>query len=195
MVAPISHIINYKNPSLDNNYYQQDKPRLKEANLFAPLDAKVFFSSENVISVTDYPLSVKLSDVFIANLPIQLQALRDEINTSKYMLQFEDNWDGEGSEPYNAKTWIDAVSFICNYANWVFDCYKQIIPIPNIYHAPKGSIDLYWEKETFNLLINFPKESNGVASFYGDDYATQRIEGHFNPLKFQNLLLPSLIQF
>ena len=36
---------------------------------------------------------------------------------------------------------------------------------------------------------------NAVASFYGDNYSTQRVEGHFNPLKFQNLLFPSLIQF
>jgi hypothetical protein len=133
-------------------------------------------------------LPVELDNHVIAYLPIQLSALREEIIESQYMLQFEDNWDGEGSELYRTQTWINAVSFICNYANWVFDTYKQVIPSPNIYHGPNGSIDLYWEKETFNLLINLPKEDNGVASFYGDDYATQRVEGHFNPLKFQTLL-------
>jgi hypothetical protein len=150
---------------------------------------------EDTLSVMDYPLPVKLGNQLLSHLPIQFKELRDEIITSQYMLQFGDNWDGEGSMSYSPKMWANAVTFICNYANWVFEHYHHIIPTPHIYHGPKGSIDFYWEKETFNLLINFPKEDNGIASFYGDNYSTQRVEGHFNPSNFQNLLFPSLIQF
>ena len=144
----------------------------------------------DILQIAFNLLPITLENKHISHLPFQLVALRDEINTSKYLLQFEDNWDGEGSEKYSSKTWVKAVSFICNYANRVFYDYGQTIPIPAIYHGPKESIDLYWKNESFNLLVNFPKEDSELASFYGDDHSTQKVEGYFNPEKFQTLLFP-----
>ncbi len=129
---------------------------------------------------------------YVADLPPQLENLDRAIQKSRYMLDFPDNWDEEGSPAYSVNTWNIAVFFISNYAAWVLDTFKIVIPTPKILHGPNGSIDLFWKQDHFNLLINIPASKDENATFYGDDYGTQKVEGSFNPENFKQVLFPSL---
>jgi len=63
--------------------------------------------------------------------------------------------------------------------------------VPKFYHGPAGRMDVFWENERFNLLINIPPD-NETATFYGDNYQGQVTEGRFDPENFQQALLPDL---
>ncbi|MBK9338283.1 MAG: hypothetical protein IPM98_17710 [Lewinellaceae bacterium] len=154
---------------------------------------------------------VSLDGNIVAALPIELGELAAAIEQSKYLLALEhgfdaedkitplieihlaleDDFDNGSGRAYSPETWEKAVRFISGYAQWLFDIFGKVIVTPKIYHGPDGSIDLYWENPRFNLLINIPP-GDEPATFYGDNYGAQVIEGKFDPAKFQQALLPDL---
>ena len=126
-----------------------------------------------------------------ASFPEELADIAAAIEKSRYILGLERDFDGMGSEPVASETWQKAVRFVADYANWLFDLFGKTMAVPKIYHAPGGSIDIYWENERFNLLLHIPP-GNAPASFYGDNYRGQVTEGRFDPENFQQALLPDL---
>lgn len=136
--------------------------------------------------------SVKLDGNVILTVPNELVSLVEAIEKSKYLLAFKDNWDEEGAKKYAPKTWIKAAKFIGNYATWLWHIYNRVIATPQIYHGPDGSIDIYWKTEQYNFLINIPEDKK-VATFYGDDYGDQGVEGFFPIENFKESLLPNLM--
>lgn len=136
-------------------------------------------------------IQIQLGGKAIAALPGELEDLAKAIEKSKYLLALEKDFDGEGGEPYSKTVWQKAVRFVAEYGTWLFHVFNKTIATPKIYHAPQGSIDIYWENECFNLLVNIPADDS-PATFYGDDYGEQVTEGKFDPANFQNALLPHL---
>lgn len=136
-------------------------------------------------------IKVLLDGKTAATLPSELSELAAVIEKSKYILALEKDFDGEGSDSYSREVWLKAVQFVAGYAQWLFDVFGKIMATPKIYHAPGGSIDIYWENERFNLLINIPP-GDAPATFYGDNYGAQVTEGKFDPQHFQQGLLPHL---
>ncbi len=123
----------------------------------------------------------------VVQLNQRFVALHLEIEQSKYMLEYPDNWDDEGSLPYKKSTWKRAVQFIANYAEWIYATNYQVILCPKILHGPTGSIDIYWRNEDFHLLINISIDEKLPATFYGDDYHGQTVEGKLYPAHFRNI--------
>lgn len=136
--------------------------------------------------------SIKLNGRVVLTLPKELASLVEAIEQSKYLLEFKDNWDDEGAKKYAPKTWIKATKFIGSYATWLLNIYNRVLATPKIYHGPEGSIDIYWKTEQYNFLINIP-ELGDIATFYGDDYEKQGIEGFFPLENFKESLLPNLM--
>ncbi len=136
-------------------------------------------------------INIMLNGKMTAALPAELASLAAAIEKSKYLLRLERNFDGEGSEPYSPEVWSKTVRFVAEYARWLFDVFGKIMVTPKIYHGPEGSIDVYWENQQFNLLINIPP-GEAHATFYGDNYGAQVTEGRFDPENFQQSLLPHL---
>ncbi len=134
---------------------------------------------------------VSLDGKRIFRLPEELGNIAAAIEKSRYILQLEKNFDGSESEAYSPETWLKTVSFVAEYANWLFDLFGKTMAVPKIYHGPDSSIDIYWENERFNLLINIPP-GTAPATFYGDNYGTQITEGRFDPANFREALLPDL---
>lgn len=54
------------------------------------------------------------------------------------------------------------------------------MPLPNIDRGPDHSVDLHWDRPSFELLINIPP-GNRFAEFYGDDRGAMQIRGTFDP--------------
>ncbi len=85
----------------------------------------------------------------------------------KDIMELSKNWDGYG-----------APSIKENTLERVFELLKQIysvlwedmieIPIPLIQPVPDGSIDINWETDQFELLINVPKDQNLLVNLYGE---------------------------
>jgi hypothetical protein len=129
----------------------------------------------------------------IGYIPKPLKAIYNAIEKSKYILNLKENWDDDGAIGYDPDVWRRAVLFISKLSAKIYKSYGQIIKPPKIYHGPKGSIDIYWENESFNLLINIPK--NGLGTFYGDNYKNNKSEGVFDPNIININIFPFLIKF
>ena len=144
-------------------------------------------------AIREEKLSIELANKVIAELPLKLGELYKEIEKSKYILQYENNWDDEGSIGYAAKTWERGVQFITDYAKWTLDNMSIAIPTPKIYPGPHGSIDILWKGSNYKLLVNIPKDTNKDASFYGD-CEWEKIKGTFNPSKIKPGILLNLLK-
>ena len=95
------------------------------------------------------------------------------------ILELEDNWDGEGSPSYSLDTVDRAIEFAATQARVLRD-FARCLPMPEIGAGPDGSIDLHWKLPSRELLVNIPADANEVATYYGDDYKTQKIRGSVN---------------
>lgn len=102
----------------------------------------------------------------------KLVNIYEEILKSKYMLEFEDNWDDEGSKAYDIETWNRAISFLACNAQFFLSRYGEIIDTPIIAHSLNGSIDIYWKNKDFYLLINIPQNIEESATYYGKNLNT-----------------------
>jgi hypothetical protein len=106
-------------------------------------------------------------------------AIECAIEQSKYILELGDNWDGEGSRGYAFETWRRATEFLRDFALGAA-AGGHSLEAPTIGHAHDGSIDLLWRTKTYRLLINVPAGDGFIATFYGDDYGDESIEGRFS---------------
>jgi hypothetical protein len=134
-------------------------------------------------------IKIQLEDKIITELPVELFELASAIEKSKYILTYEDNWDGEGSVGYKRATWLRAISFLSEYFKNIYETLGRTIIPPKIYHGEGGNIDLLWETTKYRLLIEIPENPEQVATFYGDDYHKEKIEGEFEPSEIKPGLL------
>ena len=123
---------------------------------------------------------VELSENLTFKLPFRFNELAKRIVAAKYILELEDNWDDEGSKSYSERTLKQAIDFIIEYTHWVWDTLNIVITPPKILHGPDQSIDLLWERPSYELLINIPPHPKKIVRFYGDNRKDARIEGQFN---------------
>lgn len=110
--------------------------------------------------------------------------LRAEIEEASALLELADDWDGEGSQSYSKDTFDRAVSFLTLHSDQLLKSYCLHLPVPKISPGPKGSIDLHWKRQSWELLVNIPADANQMAVFYGDNYGAQKIRGSIDPKDF-----------
>lgn len=136
----------------------------------------------------DKSILLYLDGIKVCQLDSKFRELSNAINKSKYITELEENWDDEGSQKYEKDTWVRAIKFICDYATFINKYNGNIIPTPNIYHGPLGSIDMEWQKDNFYLLINIDKQVQEV-SFYSKT-AMHEFEGKFKLKNYNPELIP-----
>jgi hypothetical protein len=105
--------------------------------------------------------------------------INEALARAEWMLNLEDDWDGEGSVGFSKITFNRAADFLRRYATGAWKRAGTIIPVPEILPGPDGSIDILWKTEGYELLVNIPAE-NKLASFYGDDLRDANIKGTFD---------------
>ena len=91
------------------------------------------------------------------------------VESSRKMLDLEQDWDGEGASPIEEPTWKRAVEFLRRNASVLWKSYG--CRIDNLTLAPlaDGSIDLHWKMANRELLINIPPTTQRWADYYGDN--------------------------
>jgi len=107
--------------------------------------------------------------------------IREAIESSRSILELENDWDDQGSPKYSESTWRRACSFLIEQAIFSRRVLGAELPSPKVQPGPDASIDLHWKIERFELLVNIPNDSSKPATFYGDDYGALCIRGNLNP--------------
>lgn len=96
--------------------------------------------------------------------------LKKAIEVSKQLLEYEDDWDGEGSSGYSKYTLGRAEKFLTDNALTFWKNNAVWVIAPDFCPGPDGSIDLLWKLEDRELLINIPVDENNLAGYYGDNF-------------------------
>ncbi len=171
--------IGVKNNITISNLKKQINWHLQKPKLDEYFSVSMEFDNKNIpqYGLPKRNLIINFNSHEVGTLPYNLKDIYDEIQESKYILEFDDDWDDEGSPSYKESTWETAVKFLINLVNMANNKIGFIIPTPKIYHSSDGSIDILWENEQFRFLINFPDDVNTKPSFYGDNYMSKKVEG------------------
>jgi hypothetical protein len=103
----------------------------------------------------------------------------------------EEEEDGPG---FSSDTLLRARNFLLTQSKQSRQICGYFPPAPRIGPGPNGSVDLYWKERDWELLINIPADSEKLATFYGDDYGSQRIKGSFDPDSFHYGIIPWLFR-
>lgn len=190
MIAEIPHKLDSKtqgNEYISDYFSLRRKSKSKEVLVF---DINQFenFDLYNFEKVNHVNYNYK--NQFNIDIPIEIFYLNDVIKKSEYILELENDWDENGSEKYNFDTWKNSIIFLIDYSKILLTDFNKKIAIPNIYHGPKGSIDILWEEANYKLLINVNKNGTN-AVFYGsnNDYSNN-IKGEFSLNNFSKTLIP-----
>ncbi|MDE2887554.1 MAG: hypothetical protein OXR72_05015 [Gemmatimonadota bacterium] len=116
----------------------------------------------------------ELIPISLARRPLTIQSGRipsisivKVVTEAKYrLLSLREDWDGEGSPGFQAKT-LEAVAFFLYKLSFESSLAEQFATEAKILPSCEGSIDLYWQNEQFGLVIVFRQD--GTFSFYGAD--------------------------
>ncbi len=109
--------------------------------------------------------------------PTNRQAIDEIVDAAEErILALGEDWDGEGS-PAFAKQTLDVIrDFLFELvAESKLNVVKQAWIVP----FSGGSIDLQWQTEHFDLLINFCADGN--VTYYGKDTSGHSIRGDSRP--------------
>lgn len=124
------------------------------------LDLKVFEKPRNVyIKVGDNNLS----------LPYQLTHILEAINKSKEILSLDNDWDDEGANATNFKTYFKAITFVVNYSKYILETLKTVIDSPDIDIMRDGGVSVFWETAKATFLIIFKKNDTPYSYYYGNN--------------------------
>lgn len=121
-------------------------------------------------------------------LPIELKALAEALNESRWMLDLHNNWDDEGSPGYAKATWERTARFLIDSAKFVQGL-GLVFAIPKVQNGPEGTIDLYWETSYAKLLLNIPVEWEAPANYYGHKTDGSETRGFLNTAHIEPWLL------
>jgi hypothetical protein len=112
-------------------------------------------------------------------LQSQRQELEAEIQRAKSIPEIHSE---EGL--YSQETLDRAVAFLRMHVEGLWRSYGVKAPIPTIGPGPNGSVDLFWERVPWQLLVNIPAATNALATFYGHDQRQQKTKGSVDPNTF-----------
>ncbi len=110
-------------------------------------------------------------------VPAELTALAQSIRQSRWMLELEPDWDGQGSPPYSSDTWDRAATLLLTGAVDYLGHHHQTIPIPAFDNGPEGSIDIFWDFPDGQVLLNVPAELDSPVRYYGHSSLGFEIRG------------------
>lgn len=127
-------------------------------------------------------------------LPYTFSQLLLEIENSKSILDWEDDWDGEGSPAYKFTTWERTSKFLVQNTFILWNEQGLSMKVPMITAGPEGSIDIHWKLDDRELLINIPSETDKNAGYYGDNQKGTIVKGDLNTTESITWLLMWLIK-
>ncbi len=123
----------------------------------------------------------QLEGLYKQDTPLR-EDIKSAIESSRSsILGLRDNWDDEGSPGYTKETWRRATLFLENCVKWLWCDHETVLAAPNILPGPNGSIDLHWDTQKYEVLINIPADRTVKLGFYGDNKGDDFRKGSLNP--------------
>jgi hypothetical protein len=86
------------------------------------------------------------------------------IHEARWILDLEDDWDGDEGVGYHNATLERASTLLCAIADCCWDYWGAPLPLPVLNPADEGSIDLSWRGEV-RMLINLPSDRELPPTF------------------------------
>lgn len=102
--------------------------------------------------------------------------------------------DPDGDIVYSAETLERAIAFLKLHIEWLWRVGGTRAPMPTIGPGPAGSVDLFWKRRSWKLLVNIPSPHDALANFYGDDYGKQKVKGTIDPEKVSHTIAACLME-
>lgn len=112
----------------------------------------------------------------------QRQTIEEEIEHAASILR--QSLIGGEEAFYSEKALDRAVAFLRTHIEWVWRSCGTKAPVPTIGPGPRGSVDLYWKRPSWELLVNIPASADDPGTFYGHDDNKQKAKGSFDPEYF-----------
>ena len=120
--------------------------------------------------------------------------IADAIESSRKILDLQDNWDQEGSKGYAESTWRRATEFVIRTAIEYENNSDSWVDPPKITPGPESSIDVRWKTSKRSILMNFPPEDDKPVEFFGSDGNIDSIKGTLDTSSQNQWILMWLIR-
>lgn len=108
--------------------------------------------------------------------------LEEAIQSSKdHILGLKDNWDEEGAKPFKKETVDRAIQIIRMV-------HKEVkVKPPNLSPYGNGAVDIHWNNDYFELLLDVEEDPKEPMGYFGDTYPNKNkdieIEREFTDIK------------
>lgn len=101
-----------------------------------------------------------------------------ELSRSHFLLRPPETWGDEDEPGITPATWERMRAFVVKQAAASVRLFGRPLPVPTINPADQGSIDVFWQLDGRELLLNFPAEESEPITYYGQTRtATQTTAG------------------
>lgn len=151
---------------------QQSESEPEDASKYYVTDAR---RSISVLTWRPW-LQLTASTARTRSLPLWAR-VEAAFDRSRDMLDWEDNWDDEGSIAFQPSTFERARRFVVRSISGSSIFYGSEDLVPRVLPGESGSIGLHWRTSRRELLLTIPSDPGEMATFYGDDRADQSIKG------------------
>jgi hypothetical protein len=106
-----------------------------------------------------------------------LEALQSGLDDYRWILDEEENWDGEGVARVEAPTFDRAVRFIVDHSAALYEAIGFRLDAPRLSAGPNGSIDAHWEFPDREMAVNFSPVASAPVTYYFRNDAGARSRG------------------
>lgn len=112
----------------------------------------------------------KKSDKIINDKSILSLKSKFESDIEKFhegIISLKENWNKEGAKEFDDELWNKSSELLREILFYLWEN-NITVPIPAILPCSDGSLDINWETEKFELLVNIPPDHQELVSIYGE---------------------------
>ncbi len=139
---------------------------LKRVNETIPdLLTRLIASSNDLKEGLSEPIRNKIID----KLNLALKKFKEDT------INLQDDWDGQGSKGFSEELWQNVIDFLLLI---YIELHAEDLeaPFPLVLPNVDGSLDIDWETESFELLINFPPDPEELIHMFGEKMGSPKNE-------------------
>jgi hypothetical protein len=177
----------YASPTVDYRDESWDEYAPSEADDTRPHDDEESTKKYRLVFNEEFQ-SVRLESEHIDT------TISEAIELSRHILSLEDDWDEEGSPPYEERTWLRATNFVKDLATRYWEATNLWVCPPRIMPGPQGSIDIHWNASNRELLINIPTADESPAGYFGSGGAKDTVKGKLDTSSSNQWILMWLLR-
>src|SRR6266404_6182144 len=161
---------------------ERTDPRILGAHEWLPKSHQAFDANRWIIDVEKHfpQLVAEEYQLLWVSLPYQLAHFTEAFEASRSLLTLPDDWDGNGGVAFSEDHWRSMIRFIADNVAWLWERRRMTIEAPEIAPGPGQTIDIHWQTNSFEMVVNIPADENQPVQFYGDDTVGHDLKGKLN---------------